>query len=322
MSLRRPFVLYGTVAALFGLVLGWWLVFFARQGERLVRLLEQAGVGLTEEQTARVREAASRSLRMFAFEGAFLGLLAVVGFLLILRSMRREIELHRGQRDFLSAITHELRSPIASARLHVESLALGRVPEAKRARYHEHALEDLDRLGRTVDQLLTAARASSGRVALELEPIELTAFTRRVVERLGSLAAEGKASIEVLAGEPVHVSADAEALDTIVENLVSNALKYGGEPARVEVSVQRAGREAVLCVRDHGPGLAEDRSRSVFDPFVRGGSELVDRRPGVGLGLYLVAEMTRALGGTVRAANADGGGLEVRVALEAEEVVA
>lgn len=311
---KKSVVLYGAAGAVFVLVLTWWLIYFARQGDLLVERLEDANANLTAEQSQAVRDAADSSLRMFAFEGAFLALIALGGLLLLLRSMRRDLEYHRRQRDFLSAITHELRSPIAAARLQVESLQLGRVPERKVDAYLQRTLADLDRLARTVDQLLTAARASSGRVQLALEPIDLAEFTERTIKRLRGVAAPD-AAIEIGATEPVRVQADPEALDTILENLVSNALKYGGDPPRVEVRVESQDGEGVLVVSDQGPGLKDRDSARVFDPFVRGGADIVARRPGVGLGLYLVSELTRALGGKVSATNAARGGLDVRVGL-------
>jgi signal transduction histidine kinase len=124
--------------------------------------------------------------------------------------------------------------------------------------------------------------------------------------------------IEILAPAVVRVRADAEALATIVENLISNALKYGGQPPRVHVKVEVSGDRGVLVVSDHGPGLSGKESARVFDAFVRGRDEIVKQRPGVGLGLYLVAELTHALDGDVRASSGDQGGLAVRVELPLE----
>ena len=312
---KKTLTLYWTAAGFFVLVMGWWVVFFARQGELLVNRLEDAGTGLTPEQIAAVHDAADRSLRMFIFEGGFLGLLALAGLILVLRSMRREVLLHRQQRDFLSAVTHELRSPITSARLQVESLRLGRVPPEKEDRYLSRTLEDLDRLSRTVDHVLVAARASSERVKLAMERIDLSEFTRCAVERVTDVE-KSAANIEVIAPRAVHVNADSEALETIVSNLISNALKYGGEPPHVRVHVTDSEGEGTIEVRDFGPGMSESETDVVFEPFVRGGSEIVKRRPGVGLGLYLVAQLSRAIGGDVTAGNAaDGDGFAVRVTL-------
>lgn len=316
MKSRGTLVLYALVVGTFVLMLGWWIVFFVRQGELLVERADAAGAALSAEQAAAVERAAHASLRMFLFEGAFLILVLFGGVWLVMRSMRREVLLHRQQRDFLSAVTHELRSPLASASLYLQSLQLGRVSDDKRERYLRHALEDLERLSALVERVLESARVSRGPIHVELERLDLAEFARRTV---GELVGPARARLEVEfdAPQPVPVDADSSALETILGNLVSNAVKYGGKPGRLRVRVQRVGAEARLEVRDFGPGLAGTSFERVFDPFVRGEHPLVKSQPGVGLGLFLVAELVRALGGHVSARNATegGGGFSVEIAL-------
>ncbi len=306
--------LFWSAVALFGLVLGWWMVFFARLGNVLVERLEKAGADLRPDQAQAVRAAAGQSLRMLLFEGSFLLLLLLAGVVILLRVTRRELLLHRQHRNFMSAVTHELRSPIASARLHVQSLRLGRVGEEKRETYLLRAEEDLERLAEAVDQLLETARSSSGQTQLTVEPLDLAEFTARTAERIATRETPGVA-LEVDAPGPVSVRADGAALEMILRNLIANAVKYGGDPPRVRVSVTSEKREGRIEVRDFGPGWKGTDPREAFDPFIRGESELVRSRPGMGLGLFLVAELARALGGRVRAQNAPEGGFAVEVAL-------
>ncbi len=306
--------LFWSAVALFGLVLGWWLVFFARLGNVLVERLEDEGAGLRPEQAQAVRDAAGESLRMLLFEGSFLLLLLLAGVALLLRVMRREVLVHRQHRNFLSAVTHELKSPIASARLHVQTLRLGRVGDDKRETYLRRAEEDLDRLAEAVDQLLETARSASGKAALAIEPLDLAEFTVRTAEHIATRETPSVV-LEIDAPRPVPVRADGAALEMILRNLITNAVKYGGDPPRVLVSVTAERQEGRVEVRDFGPGLKGAAPCEVFDPFIRGGDEVVRSTPGVGLGLFLVAELTRALGGRVRARNAPEGGFAVEVAL-------
>src|SRR5688572_12142371 len=119
------------------------MYFFAHQGEFLLRRIERQGAALDERQAAALREATGASMRMFLFEGTFLGLLLVASLFLVLRSLQRELAVHRQQSNFLSAVTHELRSPIASARLFIDSLLAGRAEGEKRERYLRNARKDL-----------------------------------------------------------------------------------------------------------------------------------------------------------------------------------
>jgi signal transduction histidine kinase len=313
---HRRFLLYGAVVGLFALVLGWWLFFFSRLGTVLAERVARTGVELSPHQIEALRDAAGSTVRMLLFEGTFLVLLLILGVLLIVRTLQSEVALHRQRQNFLSAVTHELKTPIASARLHVESLQLGRVPETKRQRYLETTRAELDRLAAMVEHLLQTARARARPQDITFEEVDLAQFVR---ERAPVLAQETPAlTVEVEAEGSLPVKANPEALETILRNLLGNAEKYGGSPARARVRVHEGERSTGACleVRDWGPGLGETSARKLFEPFQRGGDELVRERPGIGLGLYLVSELVRAHGGKVRAGNANGSpGFSVEVQL-------
>ena len=314
MKSRGALVLYGLVVSTLTLMLAWWVVFFVRQGSVLVERANHAGAALSEAQAVAVREAAHRSLRMFLYEGGFLFLVFVAGVVLMLRAMRREVVLARSQREFLSAVTHELRTPLSSARLAIQSLALGRVPAEKHERYLSNAEADLARLSELVERVLEASRVASGRARLALERLDLAELVDR---RARALAAEvaPELAVELATDGPAPVSVDPSAVETILRNVIANAAKYAVGSKRVRILVQRDGREARLAVRDFGPGVTGKPAR-LFEPFVRGAGPLVDSQPGVGLGLYLVAELVQAHGGRVEARNApEGLGFEVEVRL-------
>jgi two-component system phosphate regulon sensor histidine kinase PhoR len=313
---RRKLYGYAGVIALYVVVFAWWMFFFAHQSDFLLRRMERAGVSLDAREIEAMRGATHESMRMFMFEGAFLGLMLLASIFLVVRSLQRELATHRQQRNFLSAVTHELRSPIASARLYIESLLLGRAEGDKRERYLKNAHKDLDRLNDMVEHLLESARMASAGPAIARERVELHAFTEHTLEELAKEPALQALSVELYARAPVEVDADPAALRTILRNLLSNAAKYGGPKPRVRVSIASDSRHALLVVRDFGPGLAGADPERIFDAFTRGGEELVRTQQGVGLGLFMVAELARAHGGTARALTAlDGGGFAVEVAL-------
>lgn len=317
-SLRGTLRLFTAVVALYVALLGWWLVFFARQGDLLVSRAEAAGAPLTELQARAVRDATRTSGRMFLFEGSFVGLSFLAGMLIVLHALRREAELRQRQRDFLSFVTHELRSPIAAAKLYLETLMLGRAEGEKAARYLANAHEDLGRLEGMVEQLLSTARVARQGVEVHPERVDLAAVVADVQGELMTEHAMRGARVEFELAEPVPVVADPSAVETILRNLVSNAVKYGGDPPRVAVRATREGARGVLEVRDFGPGLRGADARRIFEAFERGRADDVRARPGVGLGLYLVAELVRAQGGRVAARDGlPGGGTLVRVSLPA-----
>lgn len=317
---RRKLYSYVAVVALYLLVFGWWLFFFAHQSEFLLKRVADRGVAVSPEVEGALRTATDDSMRMFVFEGAFLGLLLLASVFLVVRSLQKELSVHRQQRNFLSAVTHELKSPIASAKLYVESLQLGRAEGEKRERYLKHAHQDLDRLQKMVESLLVTARMTTTGPDVQLRALDLVAETREIAGELAHDPQTATATLEVRADGPLVARADSAALRTILRNLVSNAVKYAGPAPRVAIELRREGRQAVLRVRDWGPGLKGADPRRIFDAFVRGGDENVRTRPGVGLGLFLVSELARAQGGEARAlASLEGGGFAIEVALQAAE---
>jgi len=316
---RRTFHMYWAVVALMAVVFGWWMVYFYRHGAILVSRMAQSGHELTPEQSGALLDAVGSTTRMLLFEGAFLGAMLLGSVLLVVRSMQRDVDNARKQQNFLSAVTHELKSPIASARLYLESLQLGRAEGEKRDRYLTHARQDLNRLSDMVEDLLQTARLSTTGPDLAPDRVELGEVVAAVLSSLEQEHAAAGAQVH-FEHTPVHVRADPTALETVIRNLLSNAVKYGGDPARIDVSVGPATGGALLVVRDHGPGLNGTDAAGIFEPFVRGGDEVVRTRQGVGLGLYLVAQLVHASGGSVRVRDdLPGGGAAFEVTLPALE---
>ncbi len=321
-SARRPLRIYWAVVFLCLALLAWWGVYFFRQGDLLIERATAAGAPLDATQSRAIRDATRDTMVMFAVEGAAVALALVGGMVIVLKALKREAELGERQRAFLSGVTHELRSPIASAKLCVESLLLGRVPEEKGERYLNHAKEDLERLDRLVEEMLHSSRVANKSMEVHPEPLDLAAFVADLQQELKTEGSMNGALIEFdVPAEEVAVMADPVAVERILRNLLSNAVKYGGEPCRVDVTVRRDAGDGVLEVRDYGPGLGATDPRKLFQPFVRGSGDVVKKRPGVGLGLYVVAELARALGGRVDAEDGiEGGGTRMRVALPGREV--
>jgi len=311
----RPLRIYGVIVALYALLMGWWIVFFSQQGERVLGELASRGVELSPAEAEAVREVAGESMRMFLFEGGTIGVLLLASVWFVLRAVRSELDLHRQQANFVSAVTHELRSPIASARLYVDSILMGRTDAEKTERYLRHARQDLDRLSHQVEEVLLLRRLASDGLVLRKETVDLSRLVRRWVEAHQPRAAAAGATLRADATVPVPAEVDVEMLEKILDNLVSTAFKYGGEEPEVVVVSVADGRHARLLVRDHGPGLGDMDPARAVEPFVRGGDEDVRTQVGAGLGLTIVRDITAAHGGTFALRESPAGGTEARVEL-------
>jgi two-component system sensor histidine kinase MprB len=218
-----------------------------------------------------------------------------------LDSLEQSVE---AQRHLVADASHELRTPIASLRANIQTLQHAeRLPEHERASLQADIIEELDELTALVADIVELARGTKpGELA---DDVRLDQIVEAVVERARARAA-GAASFSVRA-EPTVIRGEPQRIHRAVANLVDNALKWS--PPGGEVELDLAGGE--LTVRDHGPGFSDDDLPHVFERFYRA----PDARglPGSGLGLAIVRQAAEAHGGTVRAANAPGGGALLRV---------
>jgi two-component system, OmpR family, sensor histidine kinase CiaH len=274
----------------------------AQPGKTLLPGWENHGVSIRPGRVEQLQAQRRSSIRMFAAEGAtFLGIL-LAGTALILRSVRREMQLIRQQANFLSAVTHELKSPLASLRLFIDTLELRDLPSEKRAKFLSNMRVDVDRLESLVNNILAVARLDSGRFVVHLSPGELTRDVAALVTALGKDPAQRSLKIEVaLPDQPIQARYDLGVLKIVMRNLLDNAAKYGGADQPVRIAVARQGDEVAIEVSDQGIGLAEAEREKIFQKFYRVGDEMVRQAEGSGLGLYLARELVRQMGGTLTA---------------------
>lgn len=214
----------------------------------------------------------------------------------------REILEVRRQTTFIDSVTHELKSPLASLRLCLETLRRADVSDAQRQQLHTMMLSDIERLNVFIDDVLMASRAWYRRRTYTVSEVPLAAMAHRCVE--------GVQRRYKLQGDELHIDipddlvllTDDTVLETVLKNLIDNAVKYSGDRVDVRVRATRTLKGRVrLEVIDRGIGIpAKDRKR-IFDRFYRVKDEAVRARPGTGLGLYVVSVLIRSLGGSLRA---------------------
>ncbi|MFP4055418.1 MAG: sensor histidine kinase [Candidatus Brocadiia bacterium] len=207
---------------------------------------------------------------------------------------------------FVSAVTHELRTPITTLQMYSEMLAEGMVEdEARRARYLETLRAESDRLGHLIDNVLAFARLERGRGRRQVQAFQVDAVVERAGERLGQRARQGGMRLvtetqEEAAG--LWVEVDISALEQILLNLVDNACKYASraEDKRIHLVASAADGSVVLRVRDHGPGIEPGELPHLFRAFSKSARDAAHSAPGVGLGLALSRRLARDMGGDLR----------------------
>jgi signal transduction histidine kinase len=240
-----------------------------------------------------------RHVFMFASEGLVFVSALLLGVWIIYGALHEQVRLRHLRATFFSAVTHELRSPLAAVRLLLETMVAGRVTDLEKQQdLAGKMLLDVDRLERLVTNLLQAGQLEAARLETLPERADLSALVRDVVEAVRPRLFAAGDAVTVTADVPVPVEVDPGLFRGVVENLLENASKYGAPPRTVEVSVRREGRMAYLSVRDEGVGLDAEARAMVFRPFYRAGDEETRSAPGTGLGLFLVHGIVEAHGGT------------------------
>ncbi len=252
---------------------------------------------------------------------ALMALLALAGAYAIARAVNRELEVARLQSDFVAAVSHEFRTPLASLRQMGELLADGRVPsEERRQDYYQGIQRESERLHRLVEDLLDFGRMEAGAQEYRLRPLEAGALVRGVAEEFAQEAQERGYRLETLLPDALpRVRADREALARALRNLLDNAVKYSPECKTVWIEAACENSRVAIRVRDRGLGLAAGEQQQIFKKFVRVASARTAGVKGTGLGLAMVRHIVAAHGGEVHVESQPGGGSTFTVLLPIEK---
>ena len=238
------------------------------------------------------------------FFGSLLFLLLIAGLVLIVVLLLREVRLNERQSNFVSAVTHELKTPVASLRLYVDTLQLREVSEARREEFYRTMRQDLDRLHATINNVLNAAMYTD-RPVVDPHPVDFAKLVRRSIDLTRTRHQLRRECFSYVGPEALRLRGDPAALETAVLNLLDNAVKYSRDQVRVEVEIAANGDgQAHLRVRDHGIGMSRPHLRRIFNRFFRIGSEVRRSHTGTGLGLFIVRSVVKGHKGTVGAESA------------------
>jgi signal transduction histidine kinase len=236
------------------------------------------------------------------WEGGFFLAVLLGGMTVLTRTIRHDAELRRRQQNFLAAVSHEFKSPLASIQLASETLVLrSREPDSQRL--GRRILEDGERLLRMVDNLLETTRLEEGRQQLMPAVTNLHTAASAARAEIAERARLSDITVALDMPQDLSVSVDPAALETALRNLLDNAVKacVAGSGHSVTVRAARGPRGVELAVLDDGQGFPPEDAAMIFEKFHRLGDELRRSMPGTGLGLYIVKRLIELTGGTIEA---------------------
>jgi two-component system, OmpR family, phosphate regulon sensor histidine kinase PhoR len=279
MRKQTTFIFYALTAYVV-LQFGWW-------GLHLI--------DLTRELNPDTQYVSKRAL-MILGEGAVFFIIVFMGLWKIRSSIRKELELGRQQHNFVLSVTHELKTPLAGMKLYLQTLLRRKLDREQQEDILQKAIDENQRLERMVENILTVSRMENSAFSLHPESLNIADALQRVVHPFRMY---DQLKIDVSCEADLIYVTDRFAFDSIISNLLENAVKYAGDSAEVQISCSiRDGRLSIVF-SDNGRGIPQEKKAEIFGKFVRLEQEDTRQNKGTGLGLYLVRELILRQKGTI-----------------------
>lgn len=283
------FVLLYIIAAL-----AYWFISLEQQNSKMTNLLlnelkhDEPGY---YKKTAAIVNARKRKTTQYTSEGATFLLLIIIGAVFVYRATRRRLKLSLQQQNFMMAVTHELKTPIAVARLNLETLQKRRLEEKQQQKLINITLEEVSRLNALCNNILLASQLDAGEYKISKNEVNISELAKRVFAdfSLRNLNRMVPGGIE----EGLAVTGEELLLEMMMNNIIENALKYSPKDSVVNISLNKKNNTVQFVVKDNGPGIAEEEKNKIFEKFYRVGNEATRTAKGTGLGLYLCRQIAK-----------------------------
>lgn len=309
-KLNRPLLIFSVLVIYIFASFIWWSYLLISNNkhtlEQSLTLLQmqyesrgiQTADPLFREAKTNLENRYNTQVTMILGEGAvFLVLLGLAVFQ-IWRSYRTELQLARQQRNFLLSITHELKSPLASIKLALETMVRRELPQDKRKKVLANSLSDTNRLQGLVEDILLAARFEDHSFRFGRDPILLSELVEEIADRVAHNHPHHRICTDI--DQNIYVTGDRQALTSLVANLMENAAKYSPDKTAIQVELAQKKERICLEIADQGYGIPEEEQQNIFKKFYRIGNEDTRKTKGTGLGLFLVKEVADKHGAIIK----------------------
>jgi signal transduction histidine kinase len=293
------FLLLYMVAAL-----SWWFIALEKQNREIsaIRMNE-----LKKDdpsyfiKAVQIEEARNRKTSQYIGEGMTFLALVVLGAIFVFRSTRRQIRFVHQQQNFMMAVTHELKTPIAVTKLNLETLQKRKLDESKQQQLISNSLQETNRLNDLCNNMLLAAQLESGIDFTSQPELNFTDLVEGCIDDVNNRLPQHKIIEEI--DEGVYIKGEPLLLQMLVNNLVENAMKYSPTASAITVRLTEMDNEVQFSVTDEGSGIPDAEKKKIFDKFYRVGNENTRSAKGTGLGLYLCAKIAERHNGSISVTN-------------------
>ena len=286
----------------------WWSYSMVKQNNEITRLEEQVNVlkGESLDEVVangnKLNERLHRRWIMIAGEGSVFVCLLLLGIYQIRKSFNKETALANQQKNFLLSVTHELKSPIASAKLQLQTLQKRELDRDKQKEIIANAINDTDRLNNLVENILLAAKIENNVFTSHKEEYNLSDYiTEGMNQTIESFRYKQRVVLDI---DPnIFMKIDRMSFPSIILNLFENAVKYSSSDSTIKVGLKKQNQKIILSVADEGLGITEEEKKYIFRKFYRIGSEETRKTKGTGLGLFIVDFLVKQHNGIISVRN-------------------
>ncbi|MEO5889985.1 MAG: HAMP domain-containing sensor histidine kinase [Ferruginibacter sp.] len=240
-------------------------------------------------QLDKIADFKKRKTAQYLGEGSIFLLLILSGAFFIYRAVRRQFKSGQQQQNFMMAITHELKTPIAITKLNLETLQKRKLEDSQRERLIQNTIQEANRLNALCNNMLLASQIEAGGHTITKEEIDLTDLVSDCVDDFVERYPQRKFRKEIAGA--IYLNGDMLMLQMAVNNLIDNAIKYSPKESAITIALQQQKRHITLSVKDEGKGIDEIEKKKVFDKFYRIGNKATKAAKGTGLGLFLTKKI-------------------------------
>lgn len=238
-----------------------------------------------------------KRITMVVGEGFVFIVLLLIGLWKIRSSIRKEFELSQRQNNFLLSVTHELKTPIAANKLYLQTIQKRNPDDVQREELLTKAIRENERLEKLIDNILHAARVENRAMQPIKGEVEVAHFLQTLCQQFGKRYPDAK--IELAEMEKIDAKFDIFMIETVLSNLVDNAVKYATDFPNISITAQKENNELVVSVQDEGLGISAEEQKHIFSKFYRVGNEEIRTQKGSGLGLFISYEFVKLHSGSI-----------------------
>lgn len=301
---KRYWIFYILVGYILAVFFWWWILLFKKNDDLyhekqqlLYHRYQQEDSALLIAEYEKTMKEYQRQRWMIVGEGGTFIFLLILGIYRLRRTIIKEVELAQRQRNFLLSITHELKSPLASAQLNLQTINKRSLDKEKQQLLLNNTAEDIVRLNELVEKILFASRMDHEKFQISHEEVNLSELLEDCTESVANRNTQRKIESDIQ--QSLWILGDDVMLKSLISNLLENALKYSPADSVVQVKLSEQAQTAILDVADKGLSIPEEEKEKIFERFYRMGNEDTRTSTGVGLGLYIVKNVTTLHGGKV-----------------------